>query len=245
MTSKRAPLLAVDSVSAFYGRVEAMKSVSMRVQDGELVAVLGPNGAGKSTLMKAITRLIKSTGSIIFNGEPIQGLRTDQLAGRGIALVPEGRGILDMMTVAENLELGAYARFGRGARNEIESDYEMVFGLFPRLKQRFRQLAGSLSGGEQQMVAVGRALMARPRLLLLDEPSLGLAPRVSEEIFQVLKQLNEKGVSIILVEQKAPWALQLASRAYVLRNGNLIRTLNPQEISSPQDLSSLYLGSVH
>lgn len=245
MTGRAAPLLRVENLAASYGHIEALKSITLEVHRGELVAVLGPNGAGKSTLVRAILRLINARGEVHYDGASITLKRTEALAEIGIVLVPEGRGILGPLTVQENLDLGAYARYGRVAPAEIADDLDTVFGLFPRLKERADQLAGSLSGGEQQMLAVGRALMARPRLLLLDEPSLGLAPRVAAEIFRVLGELNKKGLTILLVEQKAPLALQMATRAYVMRTGEIIATVDPKDIRSTEDLARLYLGQIH
>jgi branched-chain amino acid transport system ATP-binding protein len=245
MTDREVPLLKVEGLSASYGHIQALKPTSIEIWPGELVAVLGPNGAGKSTLLKAILRMVRaSKGEIVFDGRSITGLSTHQLPGLGIAFVPEGRGILGPLTVRENLDLGAYSRFGRVPAAEIEDDLRAVFKLFPRLEEREFQSGGSLSGGEQQMLAVGRAMMTRPRLLLLDEPSLGLAPRVATEIFQALGDLNRKGLTILLVEQKAPLALKMANRAYVLRNGKVVTTAMPEEINSPEALSRLYLGHI-
>jgi branched-chain amino acid transport system ATP-binding protein len=236
-------LLRSEGLTARYGHVAALKPTDIRVAQGELVAVLGPNGAGKSTLMRALMRLIPSSGRIFFDGRSIDRLPAHSLAKLGITLVPENRGILGPMTVRENLDLGAYVRSSR-ERVDIEADLETVLSVFPRLKERLGQMAGSLSGGEQQMLAIGRALMVRPRLLLLDEPSLGLAPRAAAEIFKTLEQLNARGLTILVVEQKAPLALALANRAYVLRNGRVIASPSPDEIRSPEALAHLYLGAV-
>ena len=236
-------LLRTCGLSARYGHVEALKPTDVRVAPGEFVAILGPNGAGKSTLLRAIMRLIASTGEIYFDGRSIAGVPPHTLAGRGITLVPENRGILGPMTVQENVDLGAYSR-PSVARADIEADFDFVMTLFPRLKERLSQTAGSLSGGEQQMLAIGRGLMVRPRLLLLDEPSLGLAPRLAAEIFNALGQLNERGLTILVVEQKAPLALALASRAYVMRTGRVIATPDPKDIRSPDALAHLYLGEI-
>jgi branched-chain amino acid transport system ATP-binding protein len=236
-------LLRSVGLAARYGHVEALRPTDIHVASGEFVAVLGPNGAGKSTLMRALMRLIPSQGSILFEGQPIDRLPAHALAKLGITLVPESRGILGPMTVRENLELGAYSR-GSGEKAAVDADFESVMTVFPRLKERLNQMAGSLSGGEQQMLAVGRALMVHPRLLLLDEPSLGLAPRAAAEIFKTLGYLNERGLTILVVEQKAPVALALANRAYVMRNGRVIASPDPKDIRSPEALAHLYLGEV-
>jgi branched-chain amino acid transport system ATP-binding protein len=237
-------LLRSERLAARYGHVEALKPTDVMVAPGEFVAILGPNGAGKSTLLRAISRLIPSSGEIHFDGRSIAHLPAHHLAPLGITLVPESRGILGPMTVRENLDLGAYSR-SASARSEIEADFDAVMTLFPRLKERLTQMAGSLSGGEQQMLAIGRGLMVRPRLLLLDEPSLGLAPRLAAEIFNALRQLNERGLTILVVEQKAPLALALADRAYVMRTGRVIATPDPNDIRSPDALAHLYLGEIH
>jgi branched-chain amino acid transport system ATP-binding protein len=236
-------LLRSVGLAARYGHVEALKPTDVHVASGEFVAVLGPNGAGKSTLMRALMRLIPSTGSIYFDGKPIDQMPAHALANLGITLVPESRGILGPMTVRENLELGAYSRRSKD-KASVDQDFASVMALFPRLKERLNQMAGSLSGGEQQMLAIGRAMMVHPRLLLLDEPSLGLAPRAAAEIFKTLGELNDRGLTIFVVEQKAPLALALADRAYVMRNGRVIASPDPGEIRSPEALAHLYLGEV-
>ena len=236
-------LLRSVGLAARYGHVEALRPTDICIASGEFVAVLGPNGAGKSTLMRALMRLIPSRGSILFEGQRIDQLPAHALATLGITLVPESRGILGPMTVRENLELGAYSR-GSSEKAAVDADFESVITVFPRLRERLNQMAGSLSGGEQQMLAIGRALMVHPRLLLLDEPSLGLAPRAAAEIFKTLGQLNERGLTILVVEQKAPVALALAHRAYVMRNGRVIARPDPKDIRSPEALAHLYLGEV-
>ncbi len=233
------PVLEVRQLSARYGRVEALHDVSLTVADGEFVAVLGPNGAGKSTLMRAIMGLIANSGQVSFAGAPLPRSAPEHCAALGVVLVPEGRGIFAPMTVAENLELGAYLLDDAA---EFERRRARVFELFPRLRERLDQTAGSLSGGEQQMLAVGRALMAAPKILLLDEPSLGLAPKVVEEILGTLQLLNQQGLPIVLVEQKAPLALRLANRAYLLSVGRLIAEIDPRQIASHDDLASYYLS---
>ncbi len=237
-------LLRSNGLTASYGHVEALKPTDVMVGPGEFVAILGPNGAGKSTLLRAIMRLIASSGELYFEERSIAREPAHALAALGITLVPENRGIFGPMTVRENLDLGAYIR-PPSARPEIEGDFEAVLALFPRLKERLAQMAGSLSGGEQQMLAIGRALMVHPRLLLLDEPSLGLAPRLAAEIFNALGQLNKRGLTILVVEQKAPLALALANRAYVMRTGKVIATPDPKDITSPDALAHLYLGEIH
>ena len=233
------PVLEVRQLSARYGRVEALHDVSLSVADGEFIAVLGPNGAGKSTLMRGILGLIANSGEVSFRGAPLPRGAPEACAARGVVLVPEGRGIFAPMTVVENLELGAYLLSNK---HEFERRRTRVFELFPRLRERLDQTAGSLSGGEQQMLAVGRALMADPKILLLDEPSLGLAPKVVEEILGTLALLNRGGLPIVLVEQKAPLALRLASRAYLLSVGRMIAEIDPRQISSHDDLAQYYLS---
>jgi branched-chain amino acid transport system ATP-binding protein len=233
------PVLEVRQLSARYGRVEALHDVSLTVADGEFVAVLGPNGAGKSTLMRAIMGLIANSGQVSFGGAPLPRSAPERCAALGVVLVPEGRGIFAPMTVAENLELGAYLL---DDAVEFERRRVRVFELFPRLRERLDQTAGSLSGGEQQMLAVGRALMAAPKILLLDEPSLGLAPKVVDEILGTLQLLNRQGLPIVLVEQKAPLALRLANRAYLLSVGRLIAEIDPRQIASHDDLAGYYLS---
>jgi branched-chain amino acid transport system ATP-binding protein len=232
-------VLDVKGLSARYGRVEALHDICLSVADGEFVAVLGPNGAGKSTLMRAIMGLVANSGDVMFRGTALPRLAPDACVARGVVLVPEGRGIFAPMTVAENLELGAYLNNDTA---EFDRRQARVFDLFPRLRERRSQMAGSLSGGEQQMLAVGRALMADPKILLLDEPSLGLAPRVIEEILGTLSLLNKEGLPIILVEQKAPLALRLTSRAYLLSVGRLIAEIDPRTIKSHDELARYYLS---
>jgi branched-chain amino acid transport system ATP-binding protein len=232
-------VLEVRQLSARYGRVEALHDISLSVADGEFVAVLGPNGAGKSTLMRAIMGLVANSGDVSFRGAALPRQSPDTCVARGVVLVPEGRGIFAPMTVAENLELGAYLLNDFA---EFERRQARVFNLFPRMRERLGQVAGSLSGGEQQMLAVGRALMADPKILLLDEPSLGLAPKVIDEILSTLALLNKEGLPIVLVEQKAPLALRLSSRAYLLSVGRLIAEIDPQTIKSHDELARYYLS---
>ena len=234
----REKILEVQALSARYGQVEALHSIDLDVCDGELVAVLGPNGAGKSTLLRSVMGLTNSTGTVRFRDTVLPRRDTSAIAKCGVVLVPEGRGIFGPMTVEENLQLGAYLIGGRGA--VFEQRREGVLSLFPRLKERMTQVAGSMSGGEQQMLAVGRALMAQPSLLMLDEPSLGLAPKVTTEILETLGQLNRQGLPILLVEQKAPLALKLANRAYVVSNGRIAAQIDPREIKSHDELTRFY-----
>lgn len=231
-------LIEVNEMSASYGHIAALKPVSLRVEEGEFVTILGPNGAGKTTLLRAISNLVSRKGKVSFKGEDITTLPTHDLAKRGIIMVQEGRGLFSDMTVLENLHLGAYG--AGGAVEEVERRLGGVFKLFPRLKERAAQIAASMSGGEQQMLAVGRALMADPKLLMLDEPSLGLAPRVAAEILETLGQLNRNGLGILLVEQKAPQALKLARRVYILSQGVVRAELPANEIKSHHDLARFY-----
>jgi branched-chain amino acid transport system ATP-binding protein len=234
------PILETLGLRARYGEVEALRGIDLAVAQGELVAVLGPNGAGKSTLLRSIMGLLNASGTVRFRGRALPPRSPVAVARCGIVLVPEGRGIFGPMSVAENLQLGAYVIGGRGA--EFARRHERVLALFPRLKERLAQAAGSMSGGEQQMLAVGRALMADPQLLLLDEPSLGLAPRVTAEILETLGRLNREGLSVVLVEQKAPLALRLAQRIYVMAGGRVTAALDPRNIKSHDELAQYYLA---
>jgi branched-chain amino acid transport system ATP-binding protein len=240
VTAAGAMILETQGLSARYGEVQALRSVDLAVAEGELVAVLGPNGAGKSTLLRSIMGLTRASGTVRFRGQALPQHDPSGVARSGVVLVPEGRGIFGPMSVAENLQLGAYVIGGRGP--EFERRLERVLALFPRLKERLAQSAGSMSGGEQQMLAVGRALMADPQLLLLDEPSLGLAPMVTVEILETLGRLNHEGLSVVLVEQKAPLALKLARRAYLMANGRIRAMVDPREIKSHDELARYYLA---
>jgi len=222
-------MLKIRNLYAYYGSVTALAGVS-RVREGEIVALIGANGAGKTTLLNAICGLVRRLGEITFQGRSLMQVPTENLVSLGIAQVPEGRQLFAPMTVAENLELGAYRRFGRDAKSEIAQDLEKIYLLFPKLQERLDQPAGTLSGGEQQMLAIARALMARPKLLLLDEPSLGLAPLVVEVILATLTRLREEGVTVLLVEQNARGALKIVDRAYVLETGRIILSGNAQEL---------------
>jgi branched-chain amino acid transport system ATP-binding protein len=240
MATDTTHLIAVRDLAASYGHIEALRPTSLHVAPGEFVTILGPNGAGKTTLLRVITRLIASKGQIMFNGRDVTGLKTHDLAQLGIIMVMEGRGLFGDMSVRENLQLGAYKLSGSPA--DMDRRLDKVFTLFPRLKERVDQMASSMSGGEQQMLAVGRALMAEPKLLILDEPSLGLAPRVATEILSTLGSLNKEGLGILLVEQKAPLALKLAQRVYILSSGSVRAELPTHEIKSHHDLARYYFS---
>jgi len=234
------PLLEVEAISVHYGRIEALRDVSLTVEEGEVVTLIGANGAGKTTTMKAISGLLRlSRGKIRFAGEDISRLRPDLRVKRGICQAPEGRGIFPGMTVWEDLEMGCYTRRDKAA---IAEDFERVYGLFPLLKDRAAQPSGTLSGGEQQMLAIGRALMARPRLLLLDEPSMGLAPQLIQQIFTIITEINQQGTTILLVEQNAHQALRRAHRGYVLETGVVTRTGTGEELLSDEAVKEAYLG---
>jgi branched-chain amino acid transport system ATP-binding protein len=239
VSDRPAPILEVRELSARYGSVEALHAATMSVGDGEFIGILGPNGAGKSTLMRAVMGLIANSGIVRFRGETLPRTAPDVCAARGLILVPEGRGIFGPMTVAENLELGAYLLRDDA---ELSRRRERVFALFPRLAERLHQIAGSLSGGEQQMLAIGRALMSDPGILLLDEPSLGLAPRVTEDILGTLALLNRDGLAIVLVEQKAPLALRLTQRAYLMSLGRVVAEIDPRTVTSYDELAQHYFS---
>lgn len=235
-------MLEVERLSSGYGRLKVLKDISLVVGKGEIGVVLGANGAGKSTLLRTLSGLIVATGgSARFEGEELVGVQPHWLARRGISHVPEGRGIFVDQSVQDNLELGAFG-WARGRRARMAAEFERVYALFPVLAERRRQRAGTLSGGQQQMVALGRALMARPKLLLLDEPSLGLAPLVISAIFETIRRLRDAGLAILLVEQNARAALSLADRAYVLSNGQIIISGTGTEIASNQKVQQTYLG---
>ena len=233
-------LLAVQAIDVSYGAIQALRQVSLHVMPGELVSLIGANGAGKSTLLKSIASLLKPTrGQILFSGENIEGAPAHSLASKGLALVPEGRGIFPEMTVLENLQMGAYSRSDKHA---IQHDIEHAYSLFPRLAERRTQAAGTLSGGEQQMVAIARALMSKPRLLLLDEPSMGLAPILVQKIFEVIKTINREGVSVLLVEQNAQLALTLAQRGYVMEHGEITLHDAASALLNNPAVKAAYLG---
>ena len=236
-------LLEVKNLTVFYGTVEALNKVSLHVRDGEIVAMIGPNGAGKTTALRAICGLIKldapSSGEIIFNGENIENFRTDILVKKGMSLVPEGRKVFPSMTVLENLEMGAYVRSDKKA---IRESIERVFELFPVLKERRKQRAGTLSSGEQQILAMGRALMLKPKLLLLDEPSLGLSPNYVETVFNKIKEINKNGTSILLVEQNARMALEYSDRCYVFEIGEISLEGESANLLKDEHIRKLFLG---
>jgi branched-chain amino acid transport system ATP-binding protein len=234
------PLLSLRDLVVHYGVIRALSGISLDVPKGQIVALIGANGAGKSTTLRAISGLVRPTsGSVDFQGASLAGLPSHEIVARGVAQAPEGRGIFLNLSVKENLELGAYLRRDRAA---IEADRERAYALFPILKERRDQVSGTLSGGEQQMLAVARALMSRPTLLLLDEPSLGLAPQVVDRIFQVIQEINEAGVSLLLVEQNANMALQVAHHAYVLETGSIVMQGSGRELLESPEVRKAYLG---
>ncbi|WP_206664315.1 ABC transporter ATP-binding protein [Variovorax guangxiensis] len=241
MASEKSVLLEVEHLAVSYGPLPALHDVNFNVDEGQIVAVLGTNGAGKSTTLKTLVGLMRpNAGSIRYRGEPIGGVATYDLLRRGIALVPEGRRVFAHSTVQENLELGAISRTSNA---EIQQSFERIYALFPRLKDRRTQLAGSLSGGEQQMLAIGRAMASKPALLLLDEPSMGLAPIFVNQIFELLVELNEQGTTILVVEQNANLALEIADRAYVLDGGRTVLSGSADEIMNNEAVTAAYLGA--
>ena len=232
-------LLQVQDVNVYYGSIHAVKNISLQVNEGEIVTLIGANGAGKSTTLNTIAGLLKpKTGSVIFDGHVISGMPANKIVPLGMALCPEGRRIFQHMTVRENLEMGGYSR----PKNEIEDSIEEVFQRFPRLKERRKQVAGTLSGGEQQMLAMSRALMSHPKLIMLDEPSMGLAPILVDQIFSIIKQMHEAGTTILLVEQNATKALKIADRAYVLETGSITLQGTGSELASSDEVRKAYLG---
>ena len=233
------PILKVDDINVWYGSIHAIKGVSFEVKEGEIVTLIGANGAGKSTTLNTISGLLHSkTGSITFRGESLARIPPHKVVEKGLAQVPEGRRVFLQMTVQENLEMGAYTQPGSGA----EKDLDMVYQLFPRLKERYKQTAGTLSGGEQQMLAMGRALMSHPKLLMLDEPSMGLAPILVEQIFDIIKNLHQNGSTILLVEQNAQAALSIADRGYVLETGKVVTSGTGAELLASPAIKKAYLG---
>ena len=232
-------LLEVEGIEAYYGRIQALRGASLAVDAGEIVALIGSNGAGKTTTLRTISGLMHpAAGRITFAGEDISRTKAHDIVRRGICHVPEGRRVFPRMQVVDNLAMGAYTR----RDGEVAKDLARVYELFPRLKERATQLAGTLSGGEQQMLAIGRAMMARPKLLMLDEPSLGLAPMLVELIFEIVKQIEQSGVPILLVEQNAHKALEVADRAYVIETGSIVMTGTGQELLKSPDVQRAYLG---
>ncbi len=235
------PLLALRQMSVSYGGIQAVKNLSLELHQGELVSLIGANGAGKTTTLKAICGLLKpQSGEVCYQGRSIAGQGAWTLVSQGLVMVPEGRGIFTRMSIDENLRMGAYLRQGKA---EIEADIESVYQRFPRLKERHKQLAGTLSGGEQQMLAMGRALLARPRLLLLDEPSMGLAPIMVDKIFEVVQDVSKQGVTVLLVEQNAHRALEMADRAYVLDSGEIALSGPAHELLGNPQVQAAYLGA--
>jgi branched-chain amino acid transport system ATP-binding protein len=236
-------MLDVSTLVSGYGRIRVLNRVSLNVADGEIVCLIGPNGAGKTTLMRPLAGSLSPwEGEIRLAGEPIGGRRADHVVGRGLALVPEGRRIFMPLTVGENLEIGAYVRLKAGAKAEARQSLDEVLALFPRLAERRGQLAGTLSGGEQQMLAIGRALMAKPRLLLLDEPSMGLAPMVVSAIFKAIASLRGRGTTVLLAEQNARMALKIADRGYILITGEIVREGAAKALLADESIVSTYLG---
>jgi len=233
-------MLKVDGIDVFYGNIHALKGVSLEVNNGEIVTLIGANGAGKTTLLKTISGLLKpKKGDIVYEGASIAGKAAQTIVKQGISHVPEGRRVFANMTVEENLELGAFLRKDKQG---IQEDFAKMFRLFPRLEERRKQLAGTLSGGEQQMLAIARALMARPKLLLLDEPSMGLAPLLVKTIFRIIQEINELGTTILLVEQNAHMALSIADRAYVLESGRVVLSGTAGELQASEQVKQAYLG---
>ena len=233
------PILKVSDINVYYGAIHAIKGVSFEVNPGEVVTLIGANGAGKSTTLQTVSGLLHyRTGSIEFLGENLVGVPAHKVVAKGLAQVPEGRRVFLQMTVEENLEMGAYTRSG----GDIDADLEKVYAYFPRLMERRRQIAGTLSGGEQQMLAMGRALMSRPKLLMLDEPSMGLAPILVEQIFKIIQTLHEAGTTILLVEQNAQAALSIADRGYVLETGKIVTSGTGTELLASPEIKKAYLG---
>jgi branched-chain amino acid transport system ATP-binding protein len=233
-------MLKIENIDVYYGAIHALKGISVEVQEGEIVTLIGANGAGKSTILRTISGLLKpKAGQVSFEGKNIAGIAAQDIVKLGISQVPEGRRVFANMSVLENLELGAYIR---NDKKGIQEDMEKVFVKFPRLSERRSQLAGTLSGGEQQMLAMGRALMSRPRLLLLDEPSMGLAPLLVKEIFSIIKEINASGTTVLLVEQNAHMALSIAHRAYVLETGRITLSGDAKELAASEEIRKAYLG---
>ena len=234
------PMLVVENIHTYYGNIHALKGISLEVEKGEIVTLIGSNGAGKTTTLRSISGLQKPReGRILLNGEDITEFPAHKLVYKGIAMVPEGRGVFSKLTVSENLDMGAYRRSDRAA---IQADTEWAFELFPRLKERRNQVSGTLSGGEQQMLATARALMSRPDLLLMDEPSMGLAPILVEDVFDTIEEINKEGTTILLVEQNATMALSIANRGYVLQTGEIVLQDSAESLKTNEMVQKAYLG---
>jgi branched-chain amino acid transport system ATP-binding protein len=235
-------LLEVENIHSYYGNIHVLMGISLKIEEGEVVTLIGSNGAGKTTTLRSIHGILPPReGKIVFRGEEIQGKPAHDMIEKGIAQSPEGRKIFPRMTVLENLEMGAYYRTDR---SEIQRDMERVYDLFPRLEERAKQEAGTMSGGEQQMLAIGRALMGRPKLLLLDEPSMGLAPVLVERIFQTIEEINKQGTTILLVEQNANVALEIATRGYVLETGKIVNAASAENLREDPKVREAYLGGI-
>jgi branched-chain amino acid transport system ATP-binding protein len=237
-------MLRLRNVDAGYGKLAVLRRVTLHVNAGEIVTIVGANGAGKTTLLETVAGLVRArAGEILFDGGPVTRLATERIVARGCSLVPEGRQVFAAMPVKENLLLGAHVQYARGRRHEVQEDLARVYGLFPILRSRADQLAGTLSGGEQQMLAIGRALMARPKLMMLDEPSMGLAPLVVKDIFAILRRVREAGTTVLLVEQNARGALKIADRGYALETGRIVLQGTAEELLANRDVQRAYLGS--
>ncbi|MCL1993452.1 MAG: ABC transporter ATP-binding protein [Spirochaetes bacterium] len=238
-------ILEVKDLTVHYGAIQALRGISFEVREGEIITLVGSNGAGKTTTLHAVSNILrKSGGSVFFNGGDISAIPPDKIVADGLVQVPEGRRVFANLSIKDNLEMGAYTRSRKSAEEKaaLAGDYENVYNTFPRLRERMQQFAGTLSGGEQQMLAIGRALMSKPRLLLLDEPSMGLAPILVDEIFSVIKKINDAGVTILLVEQNAYKALALADRGYILETGNIIKSGEAADLMKDDAVKTAYLG---
>jgi branched-chain amino acid transport system ATP-binding protein len=234
-------MLEIKDMHVYYGAIHALKGINLKVNKGEIVTLIGANGAGKTTTLRTISGMLKPTeGKVLFEGNEISKLNANKLVSLGIAHVPEGRRVFGTMSIMENLEMGAYSRNDKA---EIKKDYEKIFEMFPRLLERKTQMAGTLSGGEQQMLAIGRALMARPQLLLLDEPSMGLAPLIVKQIFSIITEINKSGTTVLLVEQNASMALKIADRAYVIQNGCVEIEGKAEDLLNDENVKNAYLGA--
>lgn len=234
------PILVIDDIHTYYGKIQALKGISLEVEEGEIVTLIGANGAGKTTTLRTISGLLRPRrGTIFFDDEDLSKVTAHEIVFKGVAMVPEGRGIFTKLSVQENLDMGAYSRNDKAL---IAKDLELVFTLFPRLKERRKQVAGTFSGGEQQMLATGRALMAHPRLLLMDEPSMGLAPVLVESTFETIQAINDEGTTILLVEQNATMALSVADRGYVLQTGEIVLSDTAENLKQNAMIQKAYLG---